>query len=393
MNPYLTQILTTIALPTVLTFTQRLPARVRKAYHVKSVGIPLFIFLVSLLCGCSEIDPTQSSTPTPVIYITDLFHPHGDMDDQVDLAGLLSLDTVDVKAVILENTKAQESRPGSIPLRQVSNLTGKIIPFATGLSYRLQSLEDDGRNQPQASQHGVELILESLKATSRKITIVTVGSLRDLAAAYNRNPDLFRDKVEKIFVFAGETSLRGFTETNVRLDNKGFRRIMNSGLPIAWVPCFDGGLWKNKGRASYWHTYYKHILAKASDRLHQYFIYAFNKKKSDPLEYLKTPVNPQERSQLMKQYRNLWCISVFPAINNQLIETTEGNFQYVSTKDADYDKLLFTFEPIKVWFNEDGEAVYDNSPRANELLRFKVINKREYRKIMTLIAADILSGI
>lgn len=95
------------------------------------------------------------------------------------------------------------------------------------------------------------------------MTVITVGSLRDLAAAFNREPDLFRKKVSRLMIFIGEASAPTL-EWNVGLDPHAFICIMNSGLPVWWVPCFDGGNFKNKGNASYWTARHSDLLSSAS---------------------------------------------------------------------------------------------------------------------------------
>lgn len=362
---------------------------------------PFYYYLVIIIiflggCDIFHSDPTRNPDyKTPVIYSTDLFHPHGDMDDQVDLATLFALENVDIRAVILDNTAAQIKRPGSIPLSQISSLTKKEVPYATGLSKRLSSLDDTGEREDAESQQAVSLILSVLRKSKRKVSIVTVGSLRDIAAAYNRDSDLFHEKIGKIFVFAGEASKSGFVETNVRLDRNAFVQIMNSGLPIAWVPCFDGGLWTNGGRASFWRTSYKKLLSQSSNQLRQYFIYSYKKLDVDPIEYLSKPINTVYERKLLKKARNLWCCAIFPAIENKQIILTDASYKLVSTKKKlkKEEKPLFSFSPVKVRFNREGEAIYGEHPEAREVMQFRINDQKIYNSVMTSVAADLLSKI
>ena len=43
-----------------------------------------------------------SAASVPVIYCTDLFHPHDDPDDHFDLATLFALPELEVKAILLD---------------------------------------------------------------------------------------------------------------------------------------------------------------------------------------------------------------------------------------------------------------------------------------------------
>ena len=78
-----------------------------------------------------------SAAGVPVIYCTDLFHPHDDPDDHFDLATLFALPELEVKAILLDQGDKQLQRPGAIPLRQMMLMTGRQAPFAIGLGQKL----------------------------------------------------------------------------------------------------------------------------------------------------------------------------------------------------------------------------------------------------------------
>ena len=62
--------------------------------------------------------------------------------------------------------------------------------IAAGLAPKLESTGDSGRKQPAEFQAGVDLILKTLRESDCPVTVVAVGSLRDVAAAYNRDREL-----------------------------------------------------------------------------------------------------------------------------------------------------------------------------------------------------------
>jgi inosine-uridine nucleoside N-ribohydrolase len=126
----------------------------------------------------------------PTIYCTDLFHPHDDPDDHFDLATLFALPELEVKAILLDQGDKQLKRPGAIPIRQMMQLTGHQMPFATGLGQKLVSPTDDGRAQPAEFQGAINLLLKTLREASEPVTVVAAGSVRDLCAAWNREPAL-----------------------------------------------------------------------------------------------------------------------------------------------------------------------------------------------------------
>ena len=67
---------------------------------------------------------------------------------------------------------------------------------------------------PGFEQTGIELILRTLRESSEKVDILSFGSARALAAAWNRQPDLLREKVNRIHLSAGASSPT-FQEWNV----------------------------------------------------------------------------------------------------------------------------------------------------------------------------------
>ena len=154
----------------------------------------------------------------PVIYCTDLFHPHDDPDDHFDLATLFALPEVDLRAIVLDQGDKQQQRPGAIPVSQLLQITGRQVPVAIGLSRKLQDPKDKGLGEPAEFQRGVELILQTLRDSPAPVNIITVGSVRDVVAAYNREPALCRSKIERLLCFIGEASEPTFREYNVELD-------------------------------------------------------------------------------------------------------------------------------------------------------------------------------
>jgi inosine-uridine nucleoside N-ribohydrolase len=102
-------------------------------------------------------------------------------------------------------------------------------------------LSFDDKRLNAAHQEGVELILDTLRDSKEKVTLIAVGSLTDFAVAFVRDPALLKEKVAVVYVFAGSL-LNPVQDYNVGLDPKAFVTIMRSGLPIVWVPV-DTSMW------------------------------------------------------------------------------------------------------------------------------------------------------
>jgi hypothetical protein len=320
-----------------------------------------------LITACS----TVQDRGVLVLYCTDLFHPHDDPDDHFDLAALYALHELDVRGIVLDQGDRQDERPGRIPVAQLNHLTGREVPCAEGLSAKLKNPDDRALDQPH--QAGVRLILEVLEAADGKVTVITVGSLRDVAAAFNREPDLFRNKVSRLMIFIGEASAPTL-EWNVGLDPHAFIRVMNSGLPVWWIPCFDGGNFKNKGNASYWKASHDDLLGSASDRVMNFFIYALLEPDADPLEYLDGPVDPEARERVLKGKRNLWCTAVF----------TEAAGRGIAGGKP------FRFVPVSLFVDPEARVIYEESPRSHELMRFQIKNRETYAEVMTSVTRRLI---
>lgn len=201
------------------------------------------IVVMTLFCVAPAF-PARAQTPParepyPVVYSTDLYYTFiMDNDDPFDAAVLLTSPQLDVKEVILDNHTFPTD--GDKVMDKLMEYTGHHVPVVKGLgNFSLRYADDQGRNA--ADQGGVEMLLNVLRAAKEKVDLIAVGSLTDFAAAYNREPALFREKVGTLYVVAGTMRSRA-QDWNVKLDPAAFLRIMRSGLPILWVPV-DTSMW------------------------------------------------------------------------------------------------------------------------------------------------------
>jgi hypothetical protein len=342
--------------------------------------------------------PDQPPVRVPVIYCSDLFHPHDDPDDHFDLATIMAMGEIDLKAIILDQGDRQFQRPGTIPVSQMAHITGRSAPVAFGLGAKLKSPIDKALDQKPEVQKGVELILNVLRETPAPVRITTIGSVRDIVAAFNREPALFQKKVDMLLIFIGEASDPEYFEYNVLLDPQAYIGLMRSGLPIYWAPCFDGGLWKNKGHASFWKANHVDLLQGASPRLLQYFIYALEQEKADPLQFLVNPPEPLRLEKLMAGSRNLWCAAVFGSLSNRRV-VLEGS-QYHSLPSSGpaslqlpVNNLLFGFTPAEVSIDETAHTHVGRTPNSKKLMLFTVLDSEHYSVGMTQMTHALLAQI
>ncbi|MBN1395800.1 MAG: nucleoside hydrolase [Pirellulales bacterium] len=236
----------------------------------------------------------------PIIHSTDLFHPHDDPDDHYDLATLFALDEFDIKGIVLDNARAateQWRRPGRLPVEQMMHVTGRKVPYAIGLGRRLRSIDDKALDEEKKHQAGIELIFSVLRASDEPVVYHAAGSVRNIAAAYNREPELLKRKLKAVYIEIGRGPDGEQREWNVTLDPFSFARVISSDLPVYWCPCF--------GREGYG-TYYKadqaEVIGACAPPVRNFFVYCLSKPKADPIEFLGSGPHPAPIGE-----RNMWC--------------------------------------------------------------------------------------
>ena len=334
----------------------------------------------------------------PVIYCTDLFHPHDDPDDHFDLATLYAMPELDIKGVVLDQGRKQLERPGRIPVSQMNKITGRNVPAAIGLADPLKSPDDQALDQPAQFQGAVELIIQTLRASARPVCIAALGSVRDVVCAFNREPGLFRTNVTMVLAFIGEASDGKFQEYNVGLDPQAFVGLMRSGLPVYWVPCFDGGLWQNRGHASFWRASQRALLEGATPEVIQYFIYALEKESAEPLAFLSRPVEPERQARLFAGTRNLWCTAVLGVMSGREVVFDGSKWTSVlpqSNRAAAVAgrKPLFEFPEVEVLVSDAGAVSCGKVPGSHKVRRFEVRDSAQYEQGMVEATTALLSSL
>jgi hypothetical protein len=270
------------------------------------------------------------------------------------------------------------------------------VPAVIGLAAPLKSPDDKALDQPAEFQRGVELIVQTLRASARPVCIATAGSVRDVVSAFNREPGLFRTNVAMVLAFIGEASDAKFQEYNVGLDPQAFVGLMRSGLPVYWVPCFDGGLWQNRGHASFWPASQRALLGQATPEVLQYFIYALEKETSEPLAFLSRPVDPERQTRLFAGTRNLWCAAVLGVMSGREVVLDGGKWNSAlpgsgRAATGAGRKPLFGFSEVEVSVSDTGVVSYGKTPGSHMVRRFEVREPAQYGRGMTEATAGLLS--
>jgi len=309
----------------------------------------------------------------PLVYCTDLFHPPDDPDDWFDLATVFSIEEFDIRGIVLDQGEKQMKRTGRIPVEQMMVITGKKkVVSVYGLPRKLKSPEDKGLDQPQELQVGVELILNVLRRSDKKVTTIAVGSLRDVCAAFNREPGLLREKVGRLYVVAGHSD--GGKEYNVQLDPHAYVGVMRSGLPVCWLPCF--------GREPYvsrWQFRQGEVLDKCSLQVQNYFAYGLTKAdpaKVDAILALYKPIPTEEKAKVWAMNRAMWSTAAFVDAAGRTMVMKGGQWRAVPREGGKARNPVFGFVPAKVTVSDKGISRFAdieiNSTEANmRIFRFE----------------------
>jgi hypothetical protein len=222
------------------------------------------------------------------------------------------------------------------------------------LPSKLKSPSDKGLDQPEKFQEAINLIFRILSESDRKVTLITVGSLRDVCAAFNRKPELLKTKVERLYMSAGNSD--GGSEYNVDLDPNAYVGVMRSGLPVYWLPCFG-----REPFVSRWQFKQGELLDGWSLKVQNYFCYGLmnvNPAELDPVKALDRPIPEEVKKKVWAMDRAMWSTPsfidaagktvAFKQRRWQVISKEEAEFRFVPAKVTISDKAVTRFEDIDV---------------------------------------------
>ncbi|NUQ62501.1 MAG: hypothetical protein HUU20_08430 [Pirellulales bacterium] len=278
----------------------------------------------------------EAAEKIPIVYSTDLLHPHDDPDDHYDLATLFALDEFDLRGILLDLGERQTARMGRPPVEQMIKITGREVPYRAGLDRSLRGPGDTAAGGSAESQGGIELLLSALRKCHRPAVLFTTGSCRDVAAAFNREPDLMKEKVRALYVNAGNGPQGPQWEYNVQLDEEAYFRLFDSGLPLYWCPCWSDepgnpeAILGRKVYATYYVADQAQVVGACSPRVRNYFVYCLTRSGADPLAFLDSGEHP-----LPTGKRNMWCTAVFlHAAGREIYERDPQDFVALPPEQA-----------------------------------------------------------
>lgn len=341
----------------------------------------------------------------PIVVITDLYHPYQDPGDNLDLINGFAMPDIELKAVILDITdsfrKDTADHPslwkdprgpreaGIIPVVQLNYIFNRNVRYAIGPVNPMQNEFDKMLETPKFYR-GVELFMEILTQVDEPIEVLSFGSARVIAVAYNRNPELLEKKIKKIHLSAGTASqnyqmgsdiganMIPGGEWNVALDVFAFLRLLKSSLPIALYPCAgrDGGFVKDTNN-SYWTLKDMSFLKEMHPQLQCYIDYAFDKKlRFDFLRAMDagSPYKNIAKNQFEKFH--VWETAIWLEVTNNAILNDSSNC-YNLCKKSQLKKsdvvLKSGLRPCKITeVRDDGRFLFEyTNSRSNISIYFR----------------------
>lgn len=360
----------------------------------------LLLFFFSILASpdstvAEEVSSKKQATGrgqrVPLVYGTDLFHPHDDPDDHFDLATVFALGEFDVKAILLDLGARQKRKPGRIPVEQMLRLTGREVPYAIGLSEKLRSPDDKGLNQPKEYQGAIDLLLNTLRGSREPLVMMFTGSVRDACAAFNREPQLLQEKTTRLYINIGNLQEnRG--EWNESLDPQAYLGLMRSGLPIYWCPCLP----TNVNRSTHWKFKHGEVLEGVPPALLNWFIYAMQRSRPDeldPLEALTMDLRPW-RHLVMGMDRNMWCTGpLIHAAGRNVYKVGDRWNAATAPPAGGIPADVFTFVPAKVEIREvkaRARTRWTETTTASNMHLYKVLQPEHHEPALKCCLRNLL---
>jgi len=288
----------------------------------------------------------------PVIDVTDLYHFHQDKGDNIDLIAPYAMEEIDLRAVILDVTEHFRQKeswdvtgqffdpcgprdPGIIPVNQLNYIFDETVPCAPSPFHPMAHPADKLLDAPRYQQQGIALLLQTLRESDEPVDILVFGSLRAVAAAYNRVPALLREKVRRIHISAGASSPK-FMEWNINLDPQAAVCLLRSGLPIDLYPCAGmTGPFDLARHNTYWRLDAMSFMQNMAPKLKSYLQYALAKsQRADFLRAMDEEADDSILAPFYTQNHNVWETAVWLEVSGRrLVQRASGAYRIVKPEE------------------------------------------------------------
>lgn len=176
----------------------------------------------------------------PIIFDTDI---GDDIDDALALALALQSPELDVRAIttVVDDTESRTrlawKQLGLYGRRDIPLATGApeplLDPRRTSRARQFQVLTAEDTAPAAAGRNAAGLIVETLRASPEKLTLVPVGPLTNIALALKLDPRI-KEKIERIVLMGGAFDMLR-SEYNIQRDRVAAQIVFSSGVPITAV--------------------------------------------------------------------------------------------------------------------------------------------------------------
>jgi len=332
---------------------------------------------------------------TPLIHVTDLFHPHGDPDDHFDLAcayALAQRGAFDLRGVVIDYPPVfRPGDPAVVAVAQMNRLTGLSVPVAIGTSRRLSGRRDAMPDAPAQETAAVRFIIGLLRAAERPVALACVGSAADIIVAALREPALFKAKCAGVYLNSGSAHDNPASpkqlEFNVTLDPAAYAAMFDLPCPLCWFPCWHTTEVRQSGASgSFYWLPHREALSGISAGLANYFAYMFENS-SNPkwLRAMKSMPPASSWEKVLDDRRGMWSTaSQFAAAG--LTVTRDG--EIVKARDAG-DAAVFKLQAVDVTCSDDGRTVWQAVEKETGRRMLAVTDVARYPAAMTRAVAAL----
>lgn len=375
---------------------------------MRNILVSIFL-MTGILVSCSVAD--QENGKVPVIVITDLYAPAQDPDDNFDILIPFAVENIDLKAVVFDVTgdfrkpgprNDVRRDPGFIPVTQLNYLFDTDVPCGCAPFTELTS-EDDAKMDASAFEtKGIDLLFDVLEQSDRPVHIVSTGSCRPLAVAYNRNPRLMiSSKVAKVHVVAGASS-PDFIEWNIALDTLAAARVLKSDMNMAIYPCatedgpFDAGI-----NNAYWGLRTLDFITEMEEELRNYCAYSFlSKTDIDYLNYLDVPLSDEDSETLNSYWRDeaaacrhhIWTVATWQQVAGlKLVTCPDGSAEFKSVSEIHADDVVFDegLEYVSLDVKDNGVFSFEYSDQPTNVQIYYRSDPAENERLLNMALPEL----
>ncbi|MBZ4188875.1 hypothetical protein [Niabella beijingensis] len=319
----------------------------------------------------------------PVVVVTDLYYPAQDPGDNFDLIMGYALPEIDLKAVLLDATedfrkdssfvfnlfhqRGGPREPGIIPVTQLNYIFNRAVPYGVGPMLPMRTPGDKMTDLPAFQQQGVQLLIKILQESSTPVDILSFGSARIPAVAYNRAPELFKKKVRMIHLSGGNSSYKRSVreegrwnkipggEWNVALDTLAFRRLLTSDLPLSVYPCAGKkGVFETDHYNTYWKLKSLEFIHQMAAPLKNYLGMVFNPKAR--FDFLRV-LDGKEEFSFPQETHHVWETAVWLNVSGRvLVRDPAGDYHILPgtlVKPAD-TVISYAMRPCRLTVFDNG---------------------------------------